>query len=168
MARLLTLVLSQGGAQKHRSLLQPALHYLLAVWHRASSPQAAAATDADLSHARAVVLAALLCVLRYKWQAIMGGGAKPVAGDAGAPASAGAHPLAASLQQHAAANGQQQHEGAAEGPGAALAAQALQLLLQFFTAAGSLQVVLAAGDVRLVLEELYELQVQTRRSGAGC
>lgn len=168
MTRLLSLVLSQGGAHKHRSLLQPALRHMAGVYERASSPQAAAtAVDADLAHVRAAALAALLSALRYKWQALAGAGAKPAmdadaaaaAAASGAAASGAAHLLAASLQQHAAAasaGGQQQ---AGWGEGAAAITQVLHLLVQFFGAAAAMQPVLAAADVRLVLEELYELQV---------
>lgn len=174
MTRLLTVVLSQGGAHKHRSLLQPALQYMAGVYERAASPQAAAAAvDADLAHVRAAALAGLLSVLRFKWQALVGTGAKPaVAADAAAagPAAGGAaHPLAASLQQHALAAGAagQQQAAAGEGPGAAAVTQVLQLLLQFFGAAAAMQPVLAASDVRLVLEELYELQASRQRVGQG-
>ncbi|PRW61041.1 Tubulin-folding cofactor B [Chlorella sorokiniana] len=169
MTRLLTLVLSQGSAHKHRTLLQPALQYMAGVYARASSPQAAAAAvDADLAHVRAASLAGLLSALRFKWQALAGSSVKPaMAADAAAAAGAAggaAHPLAASLQQHAAAGGAsgQQQAAAGEGPGAAAITQVLQLLVQFFTSAAAMQPLLAAADVRLVLEELYELQVATK------
>ena len=166
MVRLLSLVLSQGGAQRHRGLLLPALQYTAGVYERASAPgAAAAAVDADLAHVRAAALAGLLSALRYKWQALVGPGAQPVmAPDAerpGGAAGGAAHPLAASLQQHAAAAaaGGAQAAVAGEGLGAAAVTRVLHLLVQFFGAAAAVQSVLAAADVRLVLEELYELQV---------
>ena len=167
LARLLVLVLSQGGAGRHRSLVQPGLAYLLSLWQRAGAPQAAAA-DADPSHVRAVALASMLSLLRYKWQALMGA-ARPAAAAAAAGVAGGsaaaAHPLAASLQAAAAAaqqqqqgqQGQGQQAQRQQGGGAALVEQVLALLLAFL--GGGLSAVLAAADVRLVLEELYELQV---------
>lgn len=158
---MLTLVLSQGGSQKHRALALPALDYMVSLWERASSPQAAAA-DVDTAHVRAMALAGALQVLRYKWQALMGGGTKPAAPLTPSDrkrASSGTHATVAEAAAAAAA-GSQPAEG--EGPGAAAVAQVLQLLLHFFGAAGSLQAVLAAADVRAVLEELYELQARVR------
>ena len=154
MMGLLATILSQGGTQKHQSLLMPALQYCLGVWERTAAPQAAASTDADLLHVRAVALATQLSLLRYRWRSLAGGGgAKPAAGG---DAAAGAHSLAAAAA--AAAAGGQQQQGLGDGPGAAIINRVLQLLHTHFAAAGGMEAVLAAADVRLLLEELYELQ----------
>jgi hypothetical protein len=158
MMGVLATILSQGGTQKHQSLLMPALQYCLGVWERTAAPQAAASTDADLLHVRAVTLATLLSLLRYRWRSLAGGGgAKPAAGG---DAAAGAHLLAAAAAA-AAAGGQQQQQGQqglGDGPGAAIIGRVLQLLHAHIAAAGGMEAVLAAADVRLLLEELYELQ----------
>lgn len=150
MLQLVVSLLSQGGAHKHAQLLLPAVHYCLAVWERASAPHATGATNADVQHVRAAALSALLSLLRYRWKALIGssnsgGGSAPPAGS-----------LAQQAAAAAAAGGQ---AGEAGSEGAAIIARALQLLLEFFGAAASLAVVLPAADVRLVLEELFELQV---------
>jgi hypothetical protein len=157
MMGLLATIISQGGTQKHQSLLMPALQYCLGVWERSAAPQAAASTDADLLHVRAVMLATLLSLLRYRWRSLVGS-AKPAAGG---DAAAGAHSLAAAAAA-AAAGAQLQQEPGQQGLGdghvAAVIGRVLQLLHGHFAAAGGMEAVLAAADVRLVLEELYELQ----------
>ena len=169
MMRLVASVLSQGGSHRHGTLVVPALQYCLGVWDRTASPQAAVA-DADLPHVRAEALAALLALLRYRWRALAGGGAKPAAEGPGPGAAA--HPLAAGLHAHAAAAAaaaaaaQQaaavsEPGGAAEGGGTAVIRRVLELLVGYFDAAAALHVVLAVADVRLVLEELFELHVST-------
>ena len=153
--RLLASVLAQGS-NRHASLLMPALRFCMGVWARAGTPQA----EANTPHIRAAVLATLLSLLRHKWRTLVPGAVRASEG-ARQALSAGAHPLAASLQQAAAGAGGGNTQGAeagTSGEGEAAVGQTLQLLVEWFAAAGSQQVVVAAADVRYVLEELYELQ----------
>eukprot|EP00887_Chlorella_sp_A99_P000228 scaffold13.g228.t1 len=165
LIRLLCSALS-GAASRHHELLLPALRLCAATFERASGPQARAAADADPHHVRAAALAAMLSLLRYRWRALAGGGARPAAaahdGGGGGAGGAGAHPLAASVREAAAASGSAQSAEGGSAEGAAAIAHVLQLLVEYFESAATLQVVLRAEDVRLVLEELYDLQVATR------
>ncbi len=151
MLQLVVSLLSQGGTPRHAQLLLPALSYCLSVWERASAPHAAAATDADVQHVRAAALAALLSLLRFRWKALMGGGG----GGGGGSVS----PATSLAQQAAAAAAAVGQAGQPDSEGSFFVTRVLQLLLEFFGGAASLAVVLPAADVRLVLEELFELQV---------
>ncbi|KAI3429302.1 hypothetical protein D9Q98_005397 [Chlorella vulgaris] len=132
MLKLVTNILSSGGHQKHQSLLWPALRYCLGVWERTASAQADSA--ADVTHVRAAALAALLALLRYRWRQL-----------AGSSGTAGGRPAVPPAPE-----------------GVAAIERVVQLLVGHFEAAAAQQVVLAAADVRLVLEELFELQVATK------
>lgn len=158
--QLVVSLLSQGGSHKHAQLLLPAVHYCLLVWDRASAPHAAASTDADVQHVRAAALAALLSLLRYRWKVVLGSSAAAATAPVGSIAQQAAATAAA-----AGAHGAQ-----AGGEGTAIVARVLHLLLEFFGVAASLAAVLPAADVRLVLEELFELQVgcQARCAHAAC
>ena len=139
---------------RHAALTLPAAQYCLGVWERASAPGAAAAAEADVQHVRAEVLAALLSLLQYRWRTLMGS-SKPTGGASGGTVQ----------QQVASAAAAAAAGGGGGGGGAALVARVLQLLLEFFGAAASGAVVRPAADVRLVLEELFELQVRRVRRG---
>ncbi|KAL4856757.1 putative sphingolipid transporter spinster 2 [Chlorella vulgaris] len=118
--------------RKHQSLLWPALRYCLGVWERTASAQADSA--ADVTHVRAAALAALLALLRYRWRQL-----------AGSSGTAGGRPAVPPAPE-----------------GVAAIERVVQLLVGHFEAAAAQQVVLAAADVRLVLEEVFELQVATK------
>lgn len=124
---------------------------------------------------QAVALASLLSLLRCRWRQLSGTHVQQSLAAAGAsgpaPAAAGgAGPLSQLHQQlqHAAAGGASSH-GAAATAGAAAIGQTVALLQEYIAGAASGQVVLAAADVRLVLEELYELQVRCcKNQGVPC
>ncbi|KAL4856758.1 putative sphingolipid transporter spinster 2 [Chlorella vulgaris] len=89
---------------------------------------------ADVTHVRAAALAALLALLRYRWRQL-----------AGSSGTAGGRPAVPPAPE-----------------GVAAIERVVQLLVGHFEAAAAQQVVLAAADVRLVLEEVFELQVATK------
>lgn len=141
---------------------------------------------------QAAALASLLSLLRHHWRQLSGSSVQLLAHAAGTagtapgagPAAAASGPLAQlhqQLQQQAAASGAAgpggtsaaaaaaaaaAGAGAASG-GAAAIAQVVALLGEYVGWAASGAVVLAAGDVRLVLEELFELQVGVTNRRAG-
>jgi hypothetical protein len=127
---------------------------------------------------QAVALASLLCLLRHRWRQLSGSQVQPLASSAAAGAGAGlgsggnSNPLAQLHQQlhqsaaaaAAAAGGGGGGAAAPGGVGPAAIAQVVRLLEEDLVGAALGQSVLAAADVRLVLEELYELQVNLGRN----
>jgi hypothetical protein len=150
-------VLTQGGSKRNPQLLKPTLDLCLAVWDSAGRLEAGNGNEGDPWQLRAKALVTMLVLVRARWRQLTGGTALPSAGGQESALASSANPIAAGVQQAA-------QLAAAAGPPVASGAVAtvVHLLLEFFSAAASSHVVLAAPDVRAVLEELYEVQVATR------
>ncbi len=161
LLRLILSATTHGGATATR-LSNPALAYCISVLDRCSGPQSAVA---DVPHVQAETLAAAICVLRHHWKAFAAAnpsGLQQQQGASGSRGPGGGVPIALLASQAArSASAAGSERGAATASPAVVAVS--ERLASFLEGMGpGCGVVLAAADVRLLLQELYDLHVRVK------